>query len=57
MGSSLHRGPVGEPRGGLFTGTFERKRKCTFGFHYLNPEDTKFTSRGHQELWQGKELP
>jgi predicted neutral ceramidase superfamily lipid hydrolase len=26
MGSSLHRGPVGELGGGSFPGTFERKR-------------------------------
>jgi len=26
-GSSLHRGPVGEPRGDSFTGTFEGKKK------------------------------
>jgi hypothetical protein len=27
MGLSLHRGPVGEPGGGSFAGTFERKEK------------------------------
>jgi len=41
MGSSLHRGPAGEPVGGLFTGTFERKRKCISGFLFLDPEDIK----------------
>jgi hypothetical protein len=41
MGISLHRGPVADPRGGLFSGTFERKRKCIFGFLYLNPEEIK----------------
>jgi len=27
MGLSLHRGPLGEPGGGLFAGTFVRKEK------------------------------
>ena len=27
MGLPLHRGPVGQPRGGSFAGTFERKEK------------------------------
>ena len=40
MGSALLRGPVGEPGGGSFTGTFERKRKCISGFLFLGP-------RGH----------
>jgi len=40
MGSSVHRGPVGEPGGGSFTGTYERKRKCISGFLFLGP-------RGH----------
>jgi len=40
-GSSLHRSPVGEPGGGLFTGTFERKRKFVSGFLFLDPEDIK----------------
>jgi len=38
---SLHRGPVGEPGGCLFTGTFERKRKCISGFLFMHPEDIK----------------
>jgi hypothetical protein len=41
MGSSLRRGPVGEPGGGSFTGTFERERKCISGFVFLDPEDVK----------------
>jgi len=41
MGSSLHRGPVGEPGGGSFSGTLERKRKCISGFLFLDPEDIK----------------
>jgi hypothetical protein len=42
MGSSIHRGPVGKPGSGLFTGTFERKRKCISGFpFFLDPEDIK----------------
>jgi len=36
----LHRGPVGEPGGGLLTGTFQRKRDCISGFLFLGP-------RGH----------
>jgi hypothetical protein len=27
-GLSLYRGPVGEPGGGSFAGTFERQEKC-----------------------------
>jgi len=34
-GSSLHRGSIGEPGGGSFTGTFKRKRKCISGFLFL----------------------
>jgi hypothetical protein len=41
MGSSLHRGAVGETGGGSFTGTFERRRKCISGFLFLDPEDIK----------------
>jgi len=41
MGSSLHRDRVGEPGGGSYTGTFERKRKCISGFLFLDPEDIK----------------
>ena len=37
------QGPVGEHGGGLFIGTFERKRKCIFWFLFLGP-------RGHQKL-------
>jgi len=40
MGSSLHRGRVGEHTGDSFTGTFERKRISISGFLYLEP-------RGH----------
>ena len=40
MGSCLHRGPGGEPEGGSFTGTLERKREYIFGFLFLGP-------RGH----------
>jgi hypothetical protein len=40
MGSSLHRGPVVEPGGSLFTGTYERKRKGLSGILFLDP-------RGH----------
>jgi len=36
MGNSLHWGPVGEPGGGSFTGTFEKK-KCVSGFPFLGP--------------------
>jgi hypothetical protein len=41
MGSSLHRGPVGEPGMGSLTGTSERKRKCISGFLFFDPEDIK----------------
>jgi hypothetical protein len=41
MGSSLDRGSVGENGGGLFTGTFERKRQCVSGFRFLDPVDIK----------------
>jgi hypothetical protein len=37
-GSSLHRGPVGEPGGRSFTGTLEGKRKCISRFISLDPE-------------------
>jgi len=40
MGGALHRGPVGEPGVGSFTGTSEGKRKCVSGFLFLGP-------RGH----------
>jgi len=38
MGSCLHRGPVGEPARGSFTGIFERKRKSISGFLFLGPK-------------------
>ena len=37
MGSSLLRGTVGEPGGGSFTGTSERKRKLVSRFLCLEP--------------------
>jgi hypothetical protein len=36
-GLSLHRGPVGEPGGGSFAGTFERKEKYIW-VPFLDPE-------------------
>jgi hypothetical protein len=39
--NGLHRGPVGEPGEGAFTGTFEIKRKCISGLLFLDPEDVK----------------
>jgi hypothetical protein len=35
-GISLHRGPLGEPGGGSFAGTFERKEKVYLG-SFLGP--------------------
>jgi len=32
---------IGALLGGSFTGAFERKRKCTSGFLFLDPEDIK----------------
>jgi hypothetical protein len=50
MGFCLHRGPVGEPGGGSFTGTFERKEKRIW-VPFLDPEAIKiFKSGGHLEL-------
>jgi hypothetical protein len=40
---SLHRGPVGEPGGGSFVRTFERKEKYNWG-PFLDPEDIKILS-------------
>jgi hypothetical protein len=46
MGSCLHRGPVGEPEGGSFTGTLERKRENAYLVSFLlDPEDIKI------EVW------
>jgi len=42
---SLHRGPVGEPGGGSFAGTFERKAKCVW-FVFLDLEAIKILSLG-----------
>jgi hypothetical protein len=50
MGLSLHRGPVGEPGGGSFAGTFERKEKYIW-VPFLDLEAIKiFKSGGHLEL-------
>jgi hypothetical protein len=45
MGLSLHRGPVGEPGGGSFAGTFERKEKYIW-VPFLDPEAIKILSLG-----------
>jgi hypothetical protein len=50
MGSSLHRGPVGEPGGDLSTGPFERKRKWISGVLFSELRTLKVTSGGHMEL-------
>jgi hypothetical protein len=42
---SLHRGPVGEPGGGLFAGTFERQEKCIW-VPFLDPEAITILSLG-----------
>jgi hypothetical protein len=39
MSSSLHKGPAGEPGGGSFTWTFEKKNIS--GFLFLDSEDIK----------------
>jgi len=36
MSISLHRGPAGEPGGGYFAATFERKEAVFLGF-FLGP--------------------
>jgi len=41
----LHRGPVGEPEGGSFAGTFERKEKHIW-VPFLDPETIKILSLG-----------
>jgi hypothetical protein len=45
MGLSLHRGPVGEPGGGSFAGTFERKEKYIW-VPSLDPEAIRTLSPG-----------
>jgi hypothetical protein len=42
---SLHRGPVGEPGGGYFAGTFERQEKYVW-VPFLDPEAIKILSMG-----------
>jgi len=44
-GLPLHKGPVGEPGGGLFARTFERKEKC-IRVPFLDPEAIKILSLG-----------
>jgi hypothetical protein len=44
MGIPLHRGPVGEPGGYSFAGTFERKEKYIW-VPFLDPEVIKILSR------------
>jgi hypothetical protein len=48
-GLPLHRGPVGEPRGGSFVGTFERKEKSIW-VPFLDPEAIKIWSLG--AIWK-----
>jgi len=45
MGLPLHWGPVAEPGGGSFAGTFERKEKC-FWVPFSDPEAIKILSLG-----------
>ena len=45
MGFPLHRGPVGEPGGGSFARTFERKEKYIWVL-FLDPEAIKILSQG-----------
>jgi hypothetical protein len=56
MGLSLHRAPVGDPGGGSFAGTSERKEKCVW-VPFLDPETIKILSLG--AIWncgKGTEL-
>ena len=48
MGIPFHRGPVREPGGGLFAGTFERKEKRIW-VPFLDPEAIKILSLG--DIW------
>ena len=43
MGTSLHRGPIGESGGDSLAGTFERKGEYIWG-PFLDPEDIKILS-------------
>jgi hypothetical protein len=45
MGLSLHRGPAGEPGGGSFARTFERKEKYIW-VPFLDPEIIQILSLG-----------
>jgi len=45
MGLPPHEGPVGEPGGGSFSGTFERKEKYMW-VPFLDPEAIKILSLG-----------
>jgi len=45
MGLPLHSGPFGEPGGGSFAGTFERKENYIWG-RFLDPEAIKNLSLG-----------
>jgi len=45
MGLSLHRGLVGEPGGGSFVGTFERREKYVW-VPFLDTEAIKILSLG-----------
>ena len=48
MGLPLYRGPVGEPGGGSFAGTFERKEKYIW-VPFLDPEVIKILSLNEAE--------
>jgi len=45
MGLPLHRGPVGQPGGGSFAGTFERKEKYIW-VPLMDPDAIKILSLG-----------
>jgi hypothetical protein len=49
MGVSLHKGPVGEPGGGSFAGTFQRKEKYIW-VSFLNLEAIKILSL--EAIWK-----
>jgi len=58
MSISLHRGPAGEPGGGSFAGTFERKEVVYLG-SFLRPRGySDFMSGGHgshDPIWGTKD--
>jgi len=50
MGSSLHRGPVGETGGVRLLGHLTEKENAYLGSFSVDPEGIKIKSGGHLEL-------